>query len=77
MRKFAVNDYVCKLIYLDYFENWKNKFYGIHLFIRRNRLTEQKWFVCKKRRPRVQIFNETVVQSLNNTFGEMCRDLDL
>ena len=77
-RKFAVYSYVCKLIYLDYHKNWKNEFYGIHLFMRGNRLTEQKWFVCPKRqRPSVETFNETIVQSLNNTFGEMCRDLNL
>ena len=78
IRKFAVHQYVCRMLYLDYYQNWKNEFYAIHLFIRGNHLTNPKWFCGKKfKKVKVKKFNEKIVQSLNNTFGEMCRELNL
>ena len=67
---------ICPMLFLDYYENWKNDFYAIHLFIRGNNITLPDWCLGK-RRPNVMQFNETVVRTLNNTFGEMCRQLNV
>ena len=67
---------VCPLLYSSYYEDWNNKFYAFHLYMRGNQITEQHKDWCFRGKvPNVTEFDERIVWSLDVTFGEMVRIL--
>ena len=65
---------VCPKIYSFYYEKLKDEFYTVHLVMRGNEITWKDWCFGDNK-PAVMEFDEKNVMNLNNTFGEMCRDV--
>ena len=73
--QFGVRPNVCPMLYTEYDENWLNSsYYSIHLLIRGNELSSIGWCLDDKKPP-VYVFNETIVWTLNTTFGDMSREV--
>ena len=64
----------CRLLYLDNFQNWRQKYYAIHLLLRENSIRiHYRWCFGGGKGPKVLDFDELVVKTLNTTFGQMAR----
>ena len=68
---------ICPLLYIFYYPKWRTDFHLIHLFMRGNEITNPNWCFPYKFKPDILYFNERVIKNLNNTFGEMCRELGI
>jgi len=66
-------DFFCPILYNTSYKNWRKDFYAIHLLIRGSKVTAGIGFIPKYIEE--MTFNEINVKQLDNTFGEMCREV--
>ncbi|CAG2103018.1 unnamed protein product [Medioppia subpectinata] len=72
--QFGCRPSICPYLYTEA-NDWKTSgYYSIHFLIRGDELSAINWCLDRKT-PAVYRFNETIVESLSNTFGSMARDV--
>ncbi|CAG2107381.1 unnamed protein product, partial [Medioppia subpectinata] len=73
--QFGCRPSICPYLYTEANKDWKTSgYYSIHFLIRGDELSQIYWCLGGKT-PAVYRFNETIVESLSNTFGSMARDV--
>jgi mannosyltransferase OCH1-like enzyme len=74
-REFGVSwDRMCEILYLENINDWREKYFTVHLFMRGNSIKGLKnWFFDKNRIPSILHFDEKNVMTLETTFGQMAR----
>ncbi|CAG2103059.1 unnamed protein product [Medioppia subpectinata] len=75
--QFGCRPSICAYLYTEDNTDWKySDYYSTHLLIRGEEISQMSINWCLGRKtPAVYRFNETIVESLNNTFGSMARDV--
>jgi hypothetical protein len=63
---------MCNFLYNDNINDWREKYYAVHLLIRNNVIVHAD--MCGENNyPSITRFDEENVKTLNNTFGQMAR----
>jgi hypothetical protein len=66
---------MCPTLYLNNINNWAEKFFTVHTFMRNNNIRHITDWCFPGRKPSILEFNEENVKTLNNTFGQMARHI--
>lgn len=64
----------CQYFYKEYHHNWSTEYYTFHMVMRGDSIYHKIWCLGLEDHPlKHTVFNDDVIKSLNNTFGEMAR----
>jgi hypothetical protein len=67
---------ICPKMYLENLEDWSEKFFTVHLFIRENSIKGHiRWCISDHRVPSVIDFDEQNIKTFKTTFGQIARFL--
>ncbi|XP_054166207.1 uncharacterized protein LOC128963719 [Oppia nitens] len=71
---FGCSSEVCPKLYAMYYPEWERDYYTIHTYIRSNYFYHHGWCMHGYHTD-VLYYNETIVETVNNTFADMCRKI--
>lgn len=63
---------VCPFFYKQYHHDWMQQFYTFHMVMRGNEISWKDWCLGPDK-PKHMKFDDKIIKTLNNTFGEMAR----
>jgi len=72
--QFGVSSYrMCSTLYLENTDDWRKKYFTVHLLMRGNSINHIIWCFPKQMKPSIMNFNERNVKKLKTTFGQIAR----
>lgn len=75
--KFGVDAPVaCKYFYKEYHGDWRTEYYTFHMAMRGDHIQHKEWCLGENNHPlKHTVFTDNVIRTLDNTFGEMARNV--